>query len=119
MSERDADVGVAEALLNNLRMHPGLQREGCPPVPQVMESDRRQAKAAHSFTESTGEPLRVQHRAVDVAEHEIAIRPPCTHQQPLSVLLFAVFPKRGNRAESRVIVRRPLAVLGVPSIAVC
>jgi hypothetical protein len=41
--ERDGDVGVAQPFLHHLRMDAGLQRQGCPAVPKVMQPDSRQS----------------------------------------------------------------------------
>jgi hypothetical protein len=100
-------------------MHPGLQREGCPPVPQIVSRiggspSRRTAslkprvnRSGWSMVPSTWQNTR-----------SLSLQP-----APISSRSAAWFFRCSRSAAtvplSRVIVRRPLAVLGVPSIGVC
>lgn len=71
---------------------------------------------ACTVAERAGEPLRVQRTTVDLTEHETVVDPPpAPHLQPFINLALAMLTKAATVAASRLTVRRPFAVLGVPS----
>jgi hypothetical protein len=67
--ERDGDARVAEAFADDLGMDACLQREGCMPVAQVVESDARQPSSPHVPVEPPGEEVWVNRPAILAAEH--------------------------------------------------
>ena len=69
--ERDRDRCVPEPLLDDLRMHAGLERERRVGVPQVVQPDLRQPGVAHVVVERSRERPRLDRRPVLAAEDEI------------------------------------------------
>jgi hypothetical protein len=46
---------------------------------QIVQPDRWQPKRMYRFGEATGEPLRMQHRPVDMTERQVVVFPTCTY----------------------------------------
>jgi hypothetical protein len=65
-----ANVGVAQALADDLGGHAGRQRGGRVAVAHVVESDLREAGIVGLLLEPAGEPLRVQLAAVRPGEYQ-------------------------------------------------
>lgn len=117
--EGDADVRVAQPLLHHLRMHTSLQSRVAQPW---RKSCNRIAGNPSGCTAS--EKPRVNRSGCSIVPSTWQNARSLSFQPaPINRRAAACFLRCSRRAatvpESRVIVRRPFAVLGVPSIAVC
>jgi len=67
---------MAESLLHDPRMHPGAQRQRCPCVSEIVESDARQRPSFDTSVECAGEPLGMQWCAIEVREQLAEVKKP-------------------------------------------
>jgi len=64
-------------------MHPGLERERGPGVPQAMESQFGQTPSENTARELSGETFGVDRIAVDLGEDQVVITPTLSHSESL------------------------------------
>lgn len=86
----DADVGVAEEVLDHDEFDALFQEQGGGGVPEVVEADAAEAGLAEERGEGTGEVCRVDRSALHRGEHVPAALPRDACCLALALLLFVM-----------------------------
>lgn len=87
--ERDGDGGVPETLLDDLGVDARLQRQGCPGMAEVMQSDARKAVAGAPAVELAGDPVGVVGAPVRQGEDQVVVVVGLAEGEALLVLELA------------------------------
>lgn len=103
---RDADIGVPEPLLDYLGMHTLDEEQRGRGVPEIVESNRRQAGPLQQGAEAAPDEVLLLDWSADlVREHEIEILPRSAGDEPLlqlpdaGGLILDVRPRRSGKAQ--------------------
>ncbi len=86
----DVDVGVAEEFLDDDEVAPLFQEQGGSRVPEVVEADDPESRAAEEAAEAAGEVGGVERLAVRGGEDESVARPARSGRLALFLLSFLV-----------------------------
>lgn len=77
-AQGDADRGVPHALLDDLRVHAGLQGQRRPGVPEAVEREAGESVPFDSAGELTGDAFGVRRFSGDLREYEVVVCPAFT-----------------------------------------
>ena len=110
--QRNSDVGVAQALLHNPRMHTALQRDRGPGAAEAVEWDIWKFVAPERALERLVHALGMQRSPIGLAEGQAVVEEPSPTSSRRSIISLRCSRTIVTAIGSRAVGRRTTAVLG-------
>jgi hypothetical protein len=106
---------MPEALRDDLRMHAGLQREGCVRVTQIVQTNSLHPDLANEARELLRKPVRVDRTSELISEDEVVVLVPSRPRgKTILALALAMLTEIASVASSKKTCRRLRGVFGGP-----